>query len=388
MVFTEFIILIAEIGFTISGPVPGKHLINVICHHMVFLGIPCMLATLWLYIQFESDGQPEKTSPHGKTFGLVFASVLAIVILNPVTNWLFSVGPDNTFSRPFETFAVFAALIFILMLLCIIQVYNRVSNPRDRLHYYIAFFILAATCVLQALHPASNNISMGLLFITLLVYGNSYTNHGYELFRKKLEARNMKQNLYISQLQPRFIKTTLDNIRDLPGNPPEMKTAIGQFSKYLNDNFVAVNDKCIPFDTELEHVQTYVGLEKLRFKEKLEVVFDIGDTDFDIPPLTLQMIVENAIKHGITQSENGGTVEISSRMTASDHVITVKDDGIGFDPEYRPEESEREHVGIVNSRKRLSEILGGKLTVESEIGKGTTITITIPRHDTNRNVIK
>lgn len=94
------------------------------------------------------------------------------------------------------------------------------------------------------------------------------------------------------------------------------------------------------------------------------------------------MVVENAIKHGITKKVNGGTVTISTEMTNTDHMIVVKDDGIGFDVNQPIENDERNHIGIMNSKKRLKDTINGRLFIESEINKGTVAVITIPRHHT------
>ena len=139
----------------------------------------------------------------------------------------------------------------------------------------------------------------------------------------------------------------------------------------------------MPFATEMKHVRTYVDLEKLRFKERLNVRYDIRDTSFNIPALTLQMLVENAIKHGITVKEDGGTVKISTRSTGHGHVITVSDDGVGFDVTKPIVDDDRSHVGLANVRQRLEEMSDGTMEIRSEIGHGTVVKVTIPKETTN-----
>ena len=131
----------------------------------------------------------------------------------------------------------------------------------------------------------------------------------------------------------------------------------------------------------MEHVETYIELEKLRFKNKLKIEYDIRDTQFVIPPLTLQMLVENAIKHGVTIKETGGTVTISTVETEDYHILKVADDGVGFDTSKPPADESRSHIGIINIKQRLSEMLDGSLDIESRIGEGTVATVTIPRYN-------
>ena len=117
-------------------------------------------------------------------------------------------------------------------------------------------------------------------------------------------------------------------------------------------------------------------MEKLRFQDKINVVFNIQASDFLIPSLSLQMIVENAIKHGITKKYEGGTVNVTSYEKDDKYFIIVDDDGVGFDVTKVIGEN---HLGFKNSRERLRHFVNGDLVIESEIGKGTKVTIVIPK---------
>jgi len=97
-----------------------------------------------------------------------------------------------------------------------------------------------------------------------------------------------------------------------------------------------------------------------------------------LPPITLQPIVENAVKHGVGQKEGGGTIAVSVCQTDEDYLITVSDNGVGFDSN-TPRQADREHIGIDNVRSRLDEQCGGMLEISSIPGKGTTATIKIPK---------
>ena len=132
----------------------------------------------------------------------------------------------------------------------------------------------------------------------------------------------------------------------------------------------------VSFSRELSHIKTYLKLEKLRFEEKINVVFDIKTESFDIPPLTVQPLVENAIKHGICPKENGGTITLKTEENDGIITITVSDDGVGFDVNSPvKKDGTRSHIGLQNVRKRVESYNGGKLTIESEKDKGTTVTI-------------
>jgi len=183
-------------------------------------------------------------------------------------------------------------------------------------------------------------------------------------------------NTMISQMQPHFIFNSLSAIAEMNDMPEEAQKAIVDFSRYLRENLDAIStSELVSFGSELEHIKKYIAFEELRFGDKVKVVYDIECTDFLLPALTVQMLVENAVKHGITKKYEGGTVTLSTRRADKSIIVTVHDDGVGFDTEKGTPEG---HFGVQNVRKRLEYAMNGKLDVESEIGKGTTAVVTIP----------
>ena len=139
----------------------------------------------------------------------------------------------------------------------------------------------------------------------------------------------------------------------------------------------------VTFDKELDHIKKYLDLEALRFGDKIKVIFDVTDTDFLLPALTAQMLVENAVKHGVTKKYEGGTIRISSKKEGKKHVVIIEDDGVGFDS---TKEISGNHYGISSIRKRLEYFLCGTLEIVSEVGKGTKATVVI--NDDSKERIK
>ena len=119
-------------------------------------------------------------------------------------------------------------------------------------------------------------------------------------------------------------------------------------------------------------------LEKLRFQGELEVVYDITTKDFMLPALSVQPLVENAVKHGVGQKIGGGTVTIHTHETENEYIVRIIDDGVGF-AEVEYADNEGTHVGIENTKKRLDMMLNAKLEIESKKGEGTTASILIPK---------
>ena len=188
--------------------------------------------------------------------------------------------------------------------------------------------------------------------------------------------------IMLSQIQPHFLYNTLSAIQYLCDHDPKAAgTVTENFSRYLQGNMSALKDDGeIPFKQELEHTQIYLEIEQVRYEDALRVEYDITCTDFSLPTLTLQPIVENAVRHGARGKKGVGTVTIATREYPDRYEITVADDGPGFDPEAPVlADDGREHIGIANVRERLKQISGGALRIRSEKGKGTVVTIELPK---------
>lgn len=206
-----------------------------------------------------------------------------------------------------------------------------------------------------------------------------------QLQEKEKQLLQSRIAILLSQIQPHFLYNALTTICGLcDENPKEAKKITAEFADYLRHNLDTLNkNTSVPFLDELQHTKIYLSIEKKRFEEKLNVVYHIDAMGFFIPSLTVQPLVENAVKHGILKRKKGGTITISAKENADDYQITIEDDGIGFDPYQSMPESET-HIGITNVRDRLWSICQGTLTIESEIDRGTRAIIKIPKGDTKR----
>ena len=182
----------------------------------------------------------------------------------------------------------------------------------------------------------------------------------------------------MSQIRPHFIYNTLGSIEQLCElDPPKAGELVHNFAKYLRGNFRELdNPKPIRMSQEMEHVRHYISIENVRFPD-MTISFEMNSEDFSLPALTIQPIVENAIKHGLMKLQNGGSIRIISYETDTHYCVSVEDDGVGFDTSILRDG--REHVGIRNIRGRLEAMVGGTLEIESTQGVGTKVLITIPK---------
>ena len=195
------------------------------------------------------------------------------------------------------------------------------------------------------------------------------------------ELKESRISIMLSQIQPHFIYNTLGTIERMCLKEPQKANAlVRNFSLYLRGNFSELDSVTpIRFADELKHVEYYVAIEKVRFPD-MNIEYDVKATEFVLPALSVQPLVENAIKHGLMRLEEGGTVVIHSYETPTHFCVEVKDDGIGFDTSLPLDE--KKHVGLRNIRGRLKAMVDGELLLESKPGTGTRAVIMIPKEVT------
>ncbi len=249
---------------------------------------------------------------------------------------------------------------------------------------YVAFTVAATMDVYRYFRSDSRFLSMLILVallhvvvVSVVIVRNSLESR-QRLYEAEARLEMERTRLMLSQIQPHFLFNSLGVIRELcHSDPRKAEDATVMFSQYLRQNMASLSiNGLVLFTSELRHVRNYLELERLRFGDALRVEYDIRTEEFRLPTLTLQPIVENAVRHGIRKREDGGTVRIGTRELDDCFEIRVEDDGPGFDPQRVPEEG---HVGLKNVRSRLEQLCGGRLDIESEIGKGTCVTVTIPK---------
>ena len=186
--------------------------------------------------------------------------------------------------------------------------------------------------------------------------------------------------LMMGQIQPHFLFNSLEVIRRVYRKEPEKAdNALLKFERYLRGNMDSMGrEEPIPFRTELEHTQTYLELEQLRFQNELNIDYDLRCMDFLLPPLTLQPLAENAVRHGIRGKKSGaGTVKIATREYENRYEVIVTDDGNGFEPNAIPQDG-HSHIGLSNVRERLR-YTGGELRIGAGPEGGTEAVIIVPK---------
>ena len=310
----------------------------------------------------------------------------ASAILNCVLIVLSSVGATVIFDTLPYWVASQIILCPIFIIFCVLEMLRESAKrlvPASAIMLYAAtlldIFGVGATIVWRA--PCFKIVFTVLFVVYIVVAARGILiNQRASIRAAKLEREleDSRIAIMLSQIKPHFLYNVLNTIYHLYRKEPETaQEAVSSFAEYLRCNMLSIEKRePVPFNEEYRHIQTYLSLEQIRFRDKLSVVYNVETTDFKVPPLTVEPLVENAVKHGVTKKRGGGIVTISTCRTDDGIQITVADTGVGFDPDTYMEDG-KQHVGIRNVRDRLRSMVGGSLSITSS-ENGTIAVVTIP----------
>lgn len=257
---------------------------------------------------------------------------------------------------------------------------NRFSK-REKTAFTIYLITPILAMLVQIIYYGIYWIVLGTTVSAFFMFHTIFMDQTERYYQQERENEQLKVDIMLSQIQPHFLYNVLGSIQSLcRTDPATAEKATAQFARYLRGNMDSLTQqKTVPFVQELDHTKIYLELEHLRFEDALQIRYDIRCTDFRVPTLTLQPLVENAVRYGVRKNTRGeGTVSISSREYPDRIEVVVIDDGPGFAPANTLHD-ERSHVGLANVRERLERVSGGRLEIETKPGKGTTVSMILPK---------
>lgn len=258
----------------------------------------------------------------------------------------------------------------------------------NHLAIFFSIAILMGTSIISSINNQNQTFILiyALVFLFYYLVVHIYISQKINE-EKETKLREQRLLLMLSQIQPHFLYNTLNTITALCRlNPKLAEETTIKFSKYLRKNMSNIEENDIhPFLQELEHTKTYLEIEILRFGNRLKVEYDIKSDNFNIPVLTLQPIVENAVKHGICKKIEGGIIKISTEKKGNDNILIVSDNGVGFEPSEILNDG-NSHIGIKNVKERLKIMLNAEMEIKSFIGIGTIVKIIIPGKKQNLKI--
>ena len=288
-------------------------------------------------------------------------------------------GPDGSFHRGPLGYACHIISFFLLfwLLVKIRARYKMIGGRGIALPLSIVIAIIVGTLA-DGFLSINDPVSMlTVAIVTGCVFFYVWLHQ--QFVREHEEALQAEQRIriMISQIQPHFLFNTLSTIQALCQiDPKKAADTVGKFGQYLRQNIDSLNQPdLILFEKELEYTKIYADIEMIRFPN-IQVEYDIQDTHFGVPALSLQPLVENAIRHGVRVRKDG-RIWVSSWQENGNHMLRILDNGKGFDVE-EAMNADRSHIGMRNVKERIEKMTGGSMTIYSEIGEGTDIVIRIP----------
>ena len=341
---------------------------------------------IMVYIYSDAFGKPIRDPRASKiTLALwILNGINAVLVLsNPITHVYYRYDEANIYvaSKTGLLYSLFFLLQAVVMIPVVLRLRSRHGNPLTARLLFCG--MLATLSIVTAVrYDLMSLIPFGVSLVLALLSVGVQMQLESDLVQARAELAESRMRLLSGQIHPHFIFNSLSAIKALVSEDPALaERTIQDFSDYLRSHLDEMSSaRMVPFVEEMGHVRHYVSLEMADPSCPMEVTYDLEVEDFLVPPLTVQPLVENAIRHGIRTCENGGTVSVCTRRDNGAIKVIVRDDGSGMSS-VTERQHHRRRVGIENVRERIERQCGGTLGVQ--IGShGTTAIITLPESET------
>ncbi|MBQ9250121.1 MAG: histidine kinase [Oscillospiraceae bacterium] len=335
-----------------------------------------MMPLLTLYI-LHSCGESLKKNVLFRIAMALWLVYFGLLLTTLFTGWIFYIDNSNVYHRgPWYPLLLSPPALLVALNLFVLCRRRKQFSSREQKAIFSFLLLPELGILLQMRFYGLPLIAFGasLGAVVMFLYIRAEQTDSY--VRQQEENARQKASILALQMRPHFIYNTLMSIYYLCRQDAEKaQQVILDFSSYLRKNFTAIGkEDTIPFAEELEHTRAYLAVEQVRFEGLLFVEFDTPHTAFRIPPLTLQPIVENAVKHGIDPDLDPLHILVYTRETASGSLVVVEDTGSGF---VSADDGEP-HIALANIRSRLEMMCRGTLTITPREGGGTIVTVTVP----------
>ncbi len=307
----------------------------------------------------------------------VYAGLYVVNLFVPI---IYKITEDNIYERTsLYPIAFLPTVINVIFALYLLKRYKNDMDKNYRRSFYLYVILPVIVTPIQIMIYGLNLVNFASMILIVLIFLFIQEEQSRKLAEQEKKLLEDKIEIMMSQIRPHFLYNALNSIHYLCEEDGKTAAeAIQHFSLYLRENMDSLEKKdLVSIREEINHVRNYLYIEQLRFPE-IKVVYEVNSNDFKIPPLTLQTIVENAIKHGYNMKHLEGTITIRTYEDNDAYYLEVQDDGVGFDVNEKKGD-DKTHIGIENTRKRIEVMCNGTYQIKSKAGKGTIVTIAIPR---------
>lgn len=380
-----YLCIFFELGaWMVDGVVKARvcnYLFNIGCNSM-------MMLSSGMFFYFTCQSLSIELKVINKSVVCVVIAGILSEIINAMYGYYYYIDKYGNYVRNrIGSFFGYIPFVYVLGIAGFLIIRKQMAVKKKCIYmtYILVPFIISAWYMITEYPPT---FFVSAFISVILIYANIYVDLGQENVKYEIEYAHKETELalqrnkqMLSQIRPHFIFNALGSIEELcVVDAKKAESAVHYFAKYLRANMDALSETdMVPFATELEHINNYIWLEKMRFDDELDYTEDISAEDFMVPTLSIQPLVENAVKHGMMGKEEGTLhVMIKAYQKDDNYVVEISDDGCGFDTSTKKNDG-RSHIGMSYAKTSIENRLGGTISVDSTIGKGTIVSIVIPQ---------
>ena len=375
-----FILLLLYVCFVMAEEIisirPGMQTVLVISGYFETLFASVMIPMITVYL-LHSCGEKWTNSTLFRAVAVMWAVSFVLLNMSVFTDWFYHITPENQFVRG-PLYPLMVAALVSIMALTLAGVFRR-RNRMPRRYFYaflVGLFPITLAMLIHFFVTVFSLLGFGVAICALSMFGIILVTQVEQLMQQEREIAHQRASIMVLQMRPHFIYNTMMSIYYLCKQNPDLAQRVTlDFTTYLRKNFTAIaSEKLIPFSEELEHTRAYLAVEQAQFEGSLFIEYDTPHTDFRLPPLTLQPIVENAVKHGMDPDAEPLRILIRTMKTYAGNEIVVENTGAAFEPANDNEP----HIALKNIQQRLEMMCRGEMTILPRGGGGTVVRVTIP----------
>ncbi len=362
-----------EAVFTII-PVSVPVFYFILIMESLFLSVPLPMLTAYLV---HCSGERLRSSRLFRTVLLLWAVCMVELVCSPFTGGFTYVTPDRDYFRgPLYPLLLLPMIAVLLINLAAVIKRRKRLTLKTFLGFITAIVPMTIALFVQLFIDVFTLIDISVILSALSMYSFILSDQIEQSRKHQQEIADQRASIMVLQMRPHFIYNTMTSIYCLCDQDPQLaRQVVMDFTNYLRKNFTAIASSTpIPFSSELEHTRAYLAVEQALYEDSLFVDYDTPHTRFRVPPLTLQPIVENAVKHGRDPYAGTFHISIRTRKTDSGTELVVADNGRGFEAA----DDNGLHLALENIQERLEIMCRGNLLITPNEGGGTVVTITIP----------
>ncbi|MCR5107306.1 MAG: histidine kinase [Lachnospiraceae bacterium] len=383
LLFSNAIILISDVcAWIFRGDTStlGYYMVR-ISNFMVFLfSFIFIIAGVNIYNEVLSRRLKRGTLLFAKIEYVLCFLLILLLILSRIFGFYYDFDSGNRYFRTdyFWVQELLSAVCVLIFMITLIRYYKLFAGY-ERAAVFFSIFVILTAIIIQVFVYGISLINISITIFMVAVYLCYEAKYSMDILEKEKKLNEKRIRLFNNQIQPHFIFNSLLVIEEMCRDNPEAVETIRHFAGFLRNTVDNMSEtECIDLKDELELVDNYLYMQKKRFGDTIKDIEEIEDVDFKVPAFTIQVLVENAIRHGIrAKYPPGGTIWIKTYRSGSDHVIEVIDDGVGFDPESIDMDDEV-HIGLNNVKTRLEMMCKGSFEIKSSVGAGAGVLIKIP----------